>query len=106
MLSHGPLDTPPLRVVKTARTLLGAGQSGTIQFSDGPPLGKLAPSGGSESHGVESVGATFLGFKVWASRGLRLLKCWQGHAGIKRGHGARQAFKRHVKTLCIEYLRH
>jgi microcin C transport system permease protein len=28
------------------------------QFSDGPPLGKLAPSGGSEVHAVTSVGAS------------------------------------------------
>ncbi|WP_332774660.1 cobyric acid synthase [Polaromonas sp.] len=28
------------------------------QFPDGPPLGKLAPSGGSVVHGVTSVGAT------------------------------------------------
>ena len=28
-----------------------------VQFSDGPPLGKLAPSGGSEPHAVGSVGA-------------------------------------------------
>ncbi|MGH8849018.1 MAG: proline dehydrogenase family protein, partial [Polaromonas sp.] len=28
------------------------------QFSDGPPLGKLAPSGGSVLHEVKSVGAT------------------------------------------------
>ena len=31
------------------------------QFSDGPPLGKLAPSGGSEPHVVGSVGATYVG---------------------------------------------
>ncbi len=31
----------------------------TPQFSDGPPLGKLASSGGSELHNVKSVGATF-----------------------------------------------
>ncbi len=30
------------------------------QFSDGPPLGKLAPSGGSEPHAVGSVGARLL----------------------------------------------
>ncbi len=29
------------------------------QFPDGPPLGKLAPSGGSALHEVKSVGATF-----------------------------------------------
>ncbi|MDO9360997.1 MAG: acetyl/propionyl/methylcrotonyl-CoA carboxylase subunit alpha [Polaromonas sp.] len=29
------------------------------QFSDGPPLGKLAPSGGSEAHEVASVGAFY-----------------------------------------------
>jgi adenosylcobyric acid synthase len=29
------------------------------QFSDGPALGKLAPSGGSAAHGVASVGAIF-----------------------------------------------
>ena len=28
------------------------------QFSDGPPLGKLAPSGGSAVHAVTSVGAS------------------------------------------------
>ena len=28
-----------------------------VQFSDGPPLGKLAPSGGSAAHEVASVGA-------------------------------------------------
>ena len=28
------------------------------QFSDGPPLGKLAPLGGSAVHEVTSVGAT------------------------------------------------
>ena len=28
------------------------------EFSDGPPLGKLAPSGGSEDTPVPSVGAT------------------------------------------------
>ena len=32
----------------------------TAQFSDGPPLGKLAPSGGSALHEVKSVGATSL----------------------------------------------
>ena len=32
------------------------GMRGT-QFSDGPPLGKLAPSGGSAAHEVASVGA-------------------------------------------------
>ena len=31
------------------------------QFSDGPPLGKLAPTGGSEAHAVASVGASSLG---------------------------------------------
>jgi crotonobetainyl-CoA:carnitine CoA-transferase CaiB-like acyl-CoA transferase len=31
------------------------------QFSDGPPLGKLAPSGGSAAHEVASVGATSTG---------------------------------------------
>ncbi len=30
------------------------------QFSDGPPLGKLAPSGGSAAHEVASVGALVL----------------------------------------------
>ncbi len=29
------------------------------KFSDGPPLGKLAPSGGSVLHGVKSVGAKY-----------------------------------------------
>ena len=29
------------------------------QFSDGPPLGKFAPSGGSEAHEVACVGAIF-----------------------------------------------
>ncbi len=31
------------------------------QFPDGPPLGKLAPSGGSALHAVKSVGATYIG---------------------------------------------
>ena len=35
------------------------------QFSDGPPLGKLAPSGGSVLHGVKSVGVIFLGARLW-----------------------------------------
>jgi 3-methylcrotonyl-CoA carboxylase alpha subunit len=30
-----------------------------VQFSDGPPLGKLAPSGGGETHEVASVGAFY-----------------------------------------------
>ena len=30
------------------------------QFFDGPPVEKLAPSGGSEAHAVASVGATYL----------------------------------------------
>ncbi|WHZ12049.1 MAG: Threonine synthase [Burkholderiaceae bacterium] len=34
------------------------------QFSDGPPLGKLAPSGGSALHEVKSVGATSVSFTV------------------------------------------
>jgi hypothetical protein len=29
------------------------------QFPDGPPLGKLAPSGGSAAHVVASVGVQF-----------------------------------------------
>ena len=33
--------------------------SKVVQFSDGPPLGKLTPSGGSAVHEVTSVGATF-----------------------------------------------
>ncbi len=35
-----------------------SGKSGG-QFSDGPPLGKLVPSGGSGIHEVKSVGATY-----------------------------------------------
>ncbi|MGB4115698.1 MAG: ABC transporter ATP-binding protein [Polaromonas sp.] len=35
-----------------------SGKSGE-QFSDGPPLGKLVPSGGSALHEVKSVGATY-----------------------------------------------
>ena len=34
-----------------------SGKSGKKQFSDGPPVGKLAPSGGSALHEVKSVGA-------------------------------------------------
>ena len=30
------------------------------EFPDGPPLGKLAPAGGSAAHEVASVGALFL----------------------------------------------
>ncbi|MDW5443232.1 tol-pal system-associated acyl-CoA thioesterase [Polaromonas sp. SM01] len=33
---------------------------GNVQFSDGPPLGKLAPSGGSVLRAAKSVGATLL----------------------------------------------
>ena len=51
------------------------------QFSDGPPLGKLAPSGGSVLHEVKSVGARKLGcLNIHAS----LLPRWRGAAPIHR----------------------
>ena len=51
------------------------------QFSDGPPLGKLAPSGGSALHEVKSVGARKLGcLNIHAS----LLPRWRGAAPIHR----------------------
>jgi aminoglycoside/choline kinase family phosphotransferase len=36
--------------------VMGTSNAEGVQFSDGPPLGKLAPSGGSEPHEVGSVG--------------------------------------------------
>ena len=36
---------------------LPGGGVGAVQFSEGPPPGKLAPSGGSKLHAVKSVGA-------------------------------------------------
>ncbi|MBC7376921.1 MAG: glycine dehydrogenase (aminomethyl-transferring), partial [Burkholderiaceae bacterium] len=36
---------------------LAGGGRGMTQFSDGPPPGRFAPSGGSEAHAVASVGA-------------------------------------------------
>ena len=54
---------------------------GEAEFSDGPPLGKLAPSGGSVVHEVTSVGATKLGcLNIHAS----LLPRWRGAAPIHR----------------------
>ena len=51
------------------------------EFSDGPPLGKLAPSGGSVLHAVKSVGARKLGcLNIHAS----LLPRWRGAAPIHR----------------------
>ena len=38
------------------REAIGLAMAG-VQFSDGPPLEKLAPSGGSDVHEVTSVGA-------------------------------------------------
>ncbi len=35
-----------------------------VQFPDGPPLGKLAPSGGSAAHEVASLGARLVSFTV------------------------------------------
>ena len=78
MVSKGTLEIPPCRVVKTARTPGGAGQSGISQS----------------------------GFKIRAARRLRLLKRRQGHACFVRGHGARQAVKTHLEALRVENLRH
>ncbi len=51
------------------------------EFSDGPSLGKLAPSGGSALHAVNSVGAKKLGcLNIHAS----LLPRWRGAAPIHR----------------------
>ena len=51
------------------------------EFSDGPSLGKLAPSGGSVLHEVNSVGAKKLGcLNIHAS----LLPRWRGAAPIHR----------------------
>ncbi len=50
------------------------------QFSAGPPQGKLAPLGGSEAHGVASVGAKFGCLNIHAS----LLPRWRGAAPIHR----------------------
>jgi methionyl-tRNA formyltransferase len=51
------------------------------QFFDGPPLEKLAPSGGSALHEVKSVGARNLGcLNIHAS----LLPRWRGAAPIHR----------------------
>jgi aminoglycoside/choline kinase family phosphotransferase len=43
------------------RNLMVANAAEGVQFSDGPPLGKLAPSGGSEAHAAASVGTSSLG---------------------------------------------
>ena len=59
------------RLIEKGRASLIIGQSALLksehrdlpggnQFSDGPPLGKLAPSGGSEDTSVPSVGAIFI----------------------------------------------
>jgi acyl-CoA thioester hydrolase len=59
------------RLIEKGRASLIIGQSALLksehrdlpggnQFSDGPPLGKLAPSGGSALHEVKSVGATLI----------------------------------------------
>ena len=63
--------------MKTARTPLGAGQSGSSQS----------------------------GFKIGAARRLGFLKRRQGHAGFVRAHGARQAVKVHLEALGVEDLR-
>ena len=68
-LSYGGKDSPPARVVQTACTPAGAGQSGS-----------------SQSEWKWVVPATDSSHKVWASRGLRLLKRGQSHAGVKRRH--------------------
>ena len=40
------------------------------QFPDGPPLGKLAPSGGSAAHAVASVGASIRQFELQRLHGM------------------------------------
>jgi len=47
-------------LLKSEHSERSAENPGEDQFSDGPPPGKLAPSGGSVLHEVKSVGATLL----------------------------------------------
>jgi hypothetical protein len=88
-LSKGGLETPPARVVQTAPSQGGAGQSGRIQ---------------SGFKGV--VGAQASGFVVGATRGLRRLERFKFHAGVKRCHGSRQAVQSGLEALCIKDLGH
>ena len=63
---------------------IAAAGDGTRQFFDGPPLEKLAPSGGSEAHEVASVGVRIgivsisdrASSGVYEDKGLPALKDW------------------------------
>ena len=63
-------DGPPLGKIAPSggRDPHAVGERGGEHFSDGPPLGKIAPSGGSDPHAVGERGGVFFvpGFPVMA----------------------------------------